>query len=195
MPPPPRRRPHPQSGPLRVPTVAPPPPRSEAKRPWWRPNAVNVGVITAVIAAIGALVFNGVTARDANRQIELAQQGQITDRYSKAVEQLGSSSVDVRLGGVYALESVMRDSHDDQPTVIQILSAFVRTNIPRHPSSFPVMKGISGFYDPALPADIASAMLVLAGRDQRYDQGFQANYDNVNFSDYSLVQFSFRGAI
>ena len=33
----------------------------------------------------------------------------MTDRYTKAVEQLGSKTLDVRIGGIYALERVARD--------------------------------------------------------------------------------------
>jgi len=39
---------------------------------------------------------------------ELTEQGQITDRYTKAVEQLGSDKLDVRIGGIYALERIAR---------------------------------------------------------------------------------------
>jgi hypothetical protein len=37
----------------------------------------------------------------ATRTYRLTQQGQITDRYTKAIEQLGSDKLDVRLGGIY----------------------------------------------------------------------------------------------
>ena len=37
------------------------------------------------------------------RTLEVTEQGQITDRYTKAIEQLGSDKLDVRLGGIYAL--------------------------------------------------------------------------------------------
>ena len=38
------------------------------------------------------------------------REGQVTDRYSKAIEQLGSDKVDVRIGGIYALERIACDS-------------------------------------------------------------------------------------
>src|SRR5262249_66071 len=57
----------------------------------------------------------------------LSQQGQFTDRYGKAIEQLGDSdSIEVRLGGTYALERLMRDSKDDQPTIVEMLAGYVR---------------------------------------------------------------------
>jgi uncharacterized protein YjbI with pentapeptide repeats len=62
----------------------------------------------------------------ATRTYRLSQQGQITDRYTKAIEQLGSDKLDVRLGGIYALERLAIDSARDHPTVVEVLSAFVR---------------------------------------------------------------------
>jgi len=60
------------------------------------------------------------------RTHELTEQGQITDRYTKAVEQLGSDKLDVRIGGIYALERIARDSVKDHPTVMEVLTAFIR---------------------------------------------------------------------
>ncbi|WP_371621563.1 hypothetical protein OG245_00620 [Streptomyces sp. NBC_01116] len=44
------------------------------------------------------------------------KEGQITDRYTAAVGNLGEDKMDVRLGGIYALERIMQDSRRDQPT-------------------------------------------------------------------------------
>ena len=37
----------------------------------------------------------------------------MTDRYTKAIEQLGSDKLDVRIGGIYALERIALDSDKD----------------------------------------------------------------------------------
>ncbi len=50
----------------------------------------------------------------------------MTDRYTKAIEQLGSDKLDVRIGGLYALERVVSDSPGYHPTVMEVLTAFVR---------------------------------------------------------------------
>jgi hypothetical protein len=57
----------------------------------------------AGLLAAGALVFTG-------RNFILSREGQVTERYTKAIEQLGSDKLDVRIGGIYALERVARDS-------------------------------------------------------------------------------------
>jgi hypothetical protein len=61
--------------------------------------ATRTGMIAGLvgIAALAGLVFTARTYR-------LTQEGHITDRYTKAIEQLGSDKLDVRLGGIYALD-------------------------------------------------------------------------------------------
>ena len=57
----------------------------------------------AGLFAAGALVYTSQNSR-------LSRQALVTDRYTKAIEQLGSDKPDVRIGGIYALERVARDS-------------------------------------------------------------------------------------
>jgi Pentapeptide repeats (8 copies) len=83
------------------------------------------GFRTAFVAGLAGLAALGSLAI-ATRTYRLTQQGQITDRYTKAIEQLGGNKLDVRLGGIYALERIATDSERDHPTVVEVLSAFVR---------------------------------------------------------------------
>ena len=80
----------------------------------------------AGLFAAGALVFTARNLTLYRHTNELTEQGQVTDRYTKAIEQLGSDKLDVRIGGIYALERVARDSARDHPTAIEVLSAFIR---------------------------------------------------------------------
>ena len=80
----------------------------------------------AGLFAAGALAFTARNFTVSRRTLELTEQGQVTDRYTKAIEQLGSDKLDVRIGGIYALERVARDSARDHPTVIEVLTAFIR---------------------------------------------------------------------
>jgi hypothetical protein len=90
-----------------------------------------VGLLALTGAAIGASVawrqLQG-NRRHQQRSEELTREGQITDRYTKAVEQLGNDKgqLGVTLGGIYALERIAKDSERDHPTVMEVLSAFVR---------------------------------------------------------------------
>ncbi|MEU7869987.1 pentapeptide repeat-containing protein [Dactylosporangium sp. NPDC049140] len=76
----------------------------------------------------GIVVLAGLAATW--RQVMVARDGQITDRIGRAVEQLGSDKVDVRVGGVYALGRVANNSGPDRPTVQYMLGAFVRGHAP-----------------------------------------------------------------
>ena len=80
----------------------------------------------AGLFAAGALVYTARNFTLSRRTYELTEQGHVTDRYTKAIEQLGSDKLDVRIGGIYALERVARDSARDHPTVMEVLTAFVR---------------------------------------------------------------------
>jgi uncharacterized protein YjbI with pentapeptide repeats len=78
------------------------------------------------LLTLGAGLLAGVALLFAARALVLFRRGQVTDRYTKAIEQLGSSGLDVRIGGIYALEGVARDSARDHPMVMEVLTTFVR---------------------------------------------------------------------
>jgi Pentapeptide repeats (8 copies) len=82
--------------------------------------------LLAGLFAVGALLYTARNYSLSRRTFELTEQGQVTERYTKAVEQLGSDKLDVRIGGIYALERVARDSARDHPTVMEVLTAFIR---------------------------------------------------------------------
>ena len=64
--------------------------------------------------------------KTAQENLEHARAGKITERFSKGVEMLGDEKLEVRLGGIYALERIARDSQPDHWTVMEVLTAFIR---------------------------------------------------------------------
>jgi Pentapeptide repeats (8 copies) len=68
------------------------------------------------------------------RQLQVNREGQITDRYTRAIDQLGHDQLDVRLGGIYALERIARDSPADRATIGEVLTAFIRSHAPWPPT-------------------------------------------------------------
>jgi uncharacterized protein YjbI with pentapeptide repeats len=60
------------------------------------------------------------------RTLQLNREGQITERFTRAIDQLGSTTLDVRLGGIYALERIANDSQNDRETIYAVLAAFIR---------------------------------------------------------------------
>jgi hypothetical protein len=88
--------------------------------------------LLAGLIGVGALLtfwLNSRVYRITAETLRVTEQGQITERYTKAIEQLGSDKLDVRLGGIYALQRIAIDSERDHPTVIEVLSAFVREHV------------------------------------------------------------------
>ena len=59
-----------------------------------------VGIIVASIVAVAALKQARTAARRHEAQTEADLQRRITENYTKAVEQLGSDKLQVRIGGI-----------------------------------------------------------------------------------------------
>ena len=63
--------------------------------------------------------------------LQLNRQGQITERFTRAIDQLGNlTTPEVRLGGIYALERIAKDSENDRETIFAVLAAFLRGHGP-----------------------------------------------------------------
>lgn len=87
---------------------------------------------TAVLQVVGGLLL-AAGAVATWRQVRISREGQITERFTRAVDQFGSDKRDVRLGGIYGLERVAHDSQPDRATIAAVLSAFVREHAPWPP--------------------------------------------------------------
>jgi uncharacterized protein YjbI with pentapeptide repeats len=155
--------------------------------PWWIDGArlrslsakdqagvlgADRGDVLKMVAGAGALVALVYTAR----KHTLERHGQLTDRYSKAITQLASEKPSERIGGIYALERVMRDSVRDHQSVVEVLAAFVRQQSPLPDTPLPDTAsegsraggGSPGPVRQERPqADVQAAMTVLARRPQR----------------------------
>jgi len=76
------------------------------------------------------------TQRAANQNLENAretlrvtQAGQVTDRFLRAVDQLGNKDkIELRLGAIYSLEQISRTSKTDYWPIIELMCAFLRSN-------------------------------------------------------------------
>ncbi|HEY6375929.1 MAG TPA: pentapeptide repeat-containing protein, partial [Edaphobacter sp.] len=94
--------------------------------------------ITQIVLSLFGLFIVYLTwkrARAGDRTVEVMEQGHITDRFTKAIEQLGKfdgdkPNIEVRLGAIYALERIAGDSPRDHWTIMEVLTAYVRQNAP-----------------------------------------------------------------
>jgi hypothetical protein len=82
---------------------------------------------TTLLQAVGgAALLTGVAFTALTLRLN-KQRGQITDRFTKAIDQLGDpDKLHVRVGGIYALERIARDSPDDHQTIMEVLATFLR---------------------------------------------------------------------
>jgi hypothetical protein len=112
------------------------------------------------LAGLALLVGAVFTART----YALNKQGQITDRFTKAIGQLGERDrLDVRVGAIYALERIARDSERDYGPIMAVLSAFLHVTVPA--SGFDARS--DSHRRP--PADVEAALTVISRRDRRHD--------------------------
>jgi len=61
--------------------------------------------------------------------LKVDQDQQITERFTRAIVQLGDELMALRLGGIYALERISKDSAKDHWQVMEVLMAYVRKNV------------------------------------------------------------------
>jgi hypothetical protein len=94
------------------------------------------------------------------QQLNVTQQSQITERFTRATEQLGSDKLEIRIGGIAAFERLARDSDKDFGPVFVILETFIRENAPREKSDeeYPRTTLYSSRIGEPMPADIDAAL-------------------------------------
>lgn len=129
--------------------------------------------------------------------LHVTQEGQITDRFSRAIEQLGNKHKEVRMGGIIALGRIARDSPLDHWPIMEILTAYVRQNAPW--GELPTEQ------NPATEKnaiqlrpkeDIQMALRVLSQRSRTYGKG-EERHLNLNATDLrgaDLWEAHFEGA-
>ncbi len=164
--------------------------------------AVN-GFRTAVAAiGVGTAALAGLYFTHHSHQLN--RSAQYTERFAKAIEMLSDNSEARQLGGIYALERIMKDSPYDRPAIIETLASFVRSKSPA-PN---LDTGDDGYIEERkspVPEPARAAFEVLARRsmdekdpvinlercDLRRIYCEDANLAGVNFSESHLGQSHF----
>ena len=89
-----------------------------------------VKIITGLLVLVG-MYWTMRRVRAAEKTVGVVEEGHITERFTRAIQQLGDDKMAIRLGGIYALERIAKDSEKDQGPVMEVLTAYVRENAPR----------------------------------------------------------------
>jgi hypothetical protein len=144
-------------------------------------------------------------AEIAHKTVELTESRLITERFSKAVEQLGSENKEVRLGGIYALERIAKDSERDHWTIMEVLTAFVRDKSPVEKRVEPQVKESSteehlqqseteGFKASEVTRDVQAALTVIGRRDTEKDQGKSLDLSRSDLGSANLSGANLSGS-
>ena len=129
-------------------------------------------------------------------QHRLVERDQVTEGYANASELLGSSSIDARIGAIYVLERIARESAADHPAIVEILCSFVRRRT--------AASRDEDHEEPAAAAcspedDIQAALTVIARRevsqDCRYVNLSGANLTGAHLEDANLQSADLRRVI
>jgi hypothetical protein len=135
------------------------------------------------------------------KNLQLTQDRQITEHYTRAIEQLGSGQLEVRLGAIYSLERIARDSARDHWPIMEILTAYVREHVPwkeeEQRSQEEISLSETQLYQnyqslPKLAVDIQAILTVLGRRTRTHetkeDQRLNLSYTNLQKANLGNAQ-------
>jgi uncharacterized protein YjbI with pentapeptide repeats len=119
------------------------------------------------------------TAEANLKNAQAAEDKQITERYSKAIEQLGKQEYYVQLGAIYSLERIAKDSDKDYWNIIEVLTTYIREESQKS-------------YSQSLQA----ALTVIIRRNKNYGLGEELpiNFTKVNLKNLDLTGVDLKGA-
>jgi len=101
--------------------------------------------------------------------LSVATEGLTTDRYTKAIAQLGDTKLEVRLGGIYALERIANDPKTDLHwSVMEVLITYVREHTGSSEAKQMPMPGSA--IEPLDP-EIQAILTVIGRRKLTYKKG------------------------
>jgi uncharacterized protein YjbI with pentapeptide repeats len=149
-------------------------------RDIWIKFAVAVAGGFAAVLTWGRLEL-------AQREHENEVSGQLTERFTRAIEQLGNENLDVRLGGIYGLERIARESVVDHGPIVEVLTTYVQEHSPWPPSR-------PGQYRPEAPvhsvpalrtraADVQAVLTVIGRRNLIHEQAQEKNNLDLSYVD------------
>jgi len=190
----------------------------EAKDSAKLENDARTALIQAIVGGVLLLGFLAtaiglvltwrnlqITQNSALRNLQLTQDRQITEHYTRAIEHLGSDKLEVRLGAIYALERIARDSERDHWPIMEILTAYVREHAPWKEAEQLSKEEISPSETqptqnhqslPKPTTDIQAVLTVLGRRTRTYGKGEdqRLNLSRTNLRGASLESAQLQGA-
>jgi uncharacterized protein YjbI with pentapeptide repeats len=149
------------------------------------------GILGGFAVLVGTIV-GALSLRETRRQnralLELQRRGQMADRFSRAIEQLGQGGpekLDVRIGAAYALEQIAQDSAELHWPVMEVLTAYLREHAQVRTAS---TEAADDAPPERLPAD-HQAIATVIGRRRR-SQGPEAQRLDLHETDLLGVRWA-----
>ena len=154
-----------------------------------------VGGVIVILGFFATAANIAITQRETEKNRALTLEGQITDRYTKAIDQLGNAKLEVRLGGIYALKRIAHDSTRDAQTIMDVLCSFVREKAPI-PKVLPKAKKPEIIADKRPANDIQAALTVIGQLNVKgiFADLNNTDLDGANLSGAILEEANFAGA-
>lgn len=168
-------------------------------------KAINDARVLILQAVAGTAVAIGAWAtwrrmRISEDELRATRDGQITDRFTRAVEQLGSEKVDIRIGAVAALARIAATSPTDRDAIVTALSAYARSHAPWPPRAgaeaqtddLPTLAARAGDVQAVvsalggMPVSSDGEKVRLSHTDLRRARMWQLRFDRANFGGANL---------
>ena len=157
----------------------------------------TLAAIWGGIAAFVSIYYTGKRAEAfeknaiaAQKTVQLTEQGQITERFTKAIEQLGNEKLEIRLGGIYALERLAKDSQRDSWTIMEVLAAFIREKAPLKQEEEAEKAQL-----PKMPTDIQAALTVIGRRNWKDPKNQSLDLSNTDLRGANLNEANLKGVL
>ncbi|MEV4245956.1 pentapeptide repeat-containing protein [Streptosporangium canum] len=172
--------------------------RRQNRHQWFN----SVGILFGVLFTAAGLVVTALTLRAGQDELRTAREGQITDRYAKAVEQLASPAAEARLGAMYALQRIAADSPKDRLTIRSVLAAFVgnhdfcTTQPPARQCTASLTELTFVRTAKRLPSDVQTAMTIASSLSLPGDEPVdfsQVRFPRVELAHAGLSRANLRG--
>jgi hypothetical protein len=159
-------------------------------------RATLAQILGGVAIAIG-LYYTWRRIGIAEEDLKATKEGQITERFTRAIEQLGNPAIEIRLGGIYALERIANESEKDYWPIMKILAAYIREKSPIKEECIEAKGSEQQEKDKPLPTDIQVILELICKRKPSFNEELDLQNSNLRkaqLSEGHLEYADLRGA-
>ena len=134
------------------------------------------------------LYLGWLRVKAAQDNVRVAEEGQITERFTRAIQQLGDDKMAIRLGGIYALARIAKDSEKDHGPIMEVLTAYVREKAPRQEEDTPKEAEKP-------PTDIQAVLTVIVRRTRQASGHDRIDLNNTHLAGGAMPDTDLRSAM